>query len=132
MGAVSEVPEAVLHALSDVDGANHAAFVAEPEPHRGMIAESRLVRQTNEPERAEFAISVAEQWHRRGLAMTMMRLLETKAAQLGVTVLYGVALPDNTAMRTLAGRLGYSTRPNTNDPRTVLLTKDLRRTERLH
>jgi len=80
--------------LTDLDGVDHAAVVAEVvgEP----IGIARLVR-TGE-RRAEAAVEVVDRWHRRGVGRMLLTELATLAGELGYLELHGDVLPENTPM----------------------------------
>jgi GNAT superfamily N-acetyltransferase len=58
-----------LRYLTDVDGRNHVALVAEYPcyPVRRLIAVGRFVIDQAHPEAAEIAVTVADEWQGRGL-----------------------------------------------------------------
>ena len=60
---------AELRYLTEVDGRDHVALVAESpvEPTRRLIAVARFVRLTDDPNAAEVAITVADDFQGRGL-----------------------------------------------------------------
>src|ERR671919_530839 len=60
---------AELRYLTEVDGRDHVALVAEypGEPVRRLIAVARFVRLADDPTAAEAAIVVADDWQRRGV-----------------------------------------------------------------
>ena len=62
---------AELRYLTEVDGRDHVALVAEypADPVRRLIAVGRFVRLADDPEAAEIAITVADDWQGRGLGL---------------------------------------------------------------
>ena len=62
--------------------------------------------------RAEFAIVVADSWRRKTLGEQLLALLVQHARQAGASVLGGLLLADNQAMRELARKLGFARRPS--------------------
>ena len=60
---------AELRYLTEVDGRDHVALVAEypVDPIRRLIAVARFVRLHDDPEAAEIAVTVADEWQGRGL-----------------------------------------------------------------
>jgi acetyltransferase len=93
-----------------VDPHAHVAIVAEI--HDGvagqlpsLVAEARFVRNAGS-ETAEFALVVADNWRRIGLATMLTRILTQRARFTGVRRLCGDVLEDNKAMRGFAHSLG--------------------------
>src|SRR5581483_8378240 len=61
-----------LRYLTEVDGHDHEALGAvDPVSHRG-VAVARFVRDDQEPTRAEAAITVADDWQRRGVGKLLL------------------------------------------------------------
>ncbi len=89
-----------------------------------MVAEAMLVV-CPDSERGEIALSVADQWHHRGLGTVLIRHLESRARAVGVRYLFGDVLRTNTAMKGLARKTGYSIRSLFTDARLVEIVKDL-------
>lgn len=63
---------------------------------------------TDRPEQAELGVTVADDWHRRGIATLLVRALMRFALEHGFQELTGVVLPDNHAMLELARSLGFA------------------------
>lgn len=63
---------------------------------------------TDGPERAELGVTVADAWHRRGIATLLIRALMRFARAHGFRQLTGFVLPDNQAMLALARSLGFT------------------------
>ena len=109
---IDELPEPLLREFT-VNDRTHVAFVAEL--HDGgdgaadapaqLVAEARYIRSAD-PESAEFALVVADNWRRIGLGTTLTRILALSARFAGVRRLWGDVLEDNKAMRALAHSLG--------------------------
>jgi RimJ/RimL family protein N-acetyltransferase len=102
---------AELRYLTEVDGRDHVALVAESptEPVRRLIAVARFVRLTDDPEAAEVAITVADNWQRRGLGSLLSARLADEARRLGIRRFTATMAADNVAahrlMETLADHL---------------------------
>ncbi len=74
---------------------------------------------------AEFAVVVADDWHRRGIASRLMHGIICIAAIAGVQRLDGIILRDNFRMLKLARNLGFRTLGSSDDPGTVRVAKIL-------
>ena len=97
---------AELRYLTEVDGRDHVALVAEypAEPVRRLIAVARFVRLAD-PEAAEVAITVADNWQRRGLGSMLTAQLAAEARGLGIRRFTATMAADNVAAHRLMGRL---------------------------
>jgi GNAT superfamily N-acetyltransferase len=98
--------EGQLDYLTDVDHHDHEALVAvEPGTERG-IGVARFVRSESDPEVAEFAVAVADDWHSRGVGTALIHRLTQRAREEGVRRFSGSILEENRPMLELAGELG--------------------------
>lgn len=106
----SHLTERELRYLTDVDGHNHEALVAiEPITRRG-IGIARFVRDAENPDRAEVAVTVADDWQGHGVATLMLSRLSARAREEGIGYFTGLVAPDNRTMRELLTRRGSSLR----------------------
>jgi acetyltransferase len=108
--AIGELPEHFLREFTMVNHPVHVAFVAEihnraVDPPTTLVAEARYVRSAD-PECAEFALVVADNWRRIGLGTMLTRIMAQRARFTGVRRLCGDILEDNKAMRGFAHSIG--------------------------
>jgi RimJ/RimL family protein N-acetyltransferase len=98
---------AELRYLTEVDGRDHVALVAEypAEPVRRLIAVARFVRLADDREAAEVAITVADDWQRRGLGSQLTELLAADARRLGIRRFTATMAADNLPAHRLMGKL---------------------------
>jgi RimJ/RimL family protein N-acetyltransferase len=96
-----------LRYLTEVDGRDHVALVAEDarQPVRRMIAVGRFVRLHQDPEAAEVAIVVADDWHRRGVGSAVTELLAAEARRLGIRRFTATMAADNVPAHKLMRKL---------------------------
>jgi acetyltransferase len=116
-GAVNALPCTALRDLAAPGDEHHATLVAQAYSADGiarLVAEARWVRETPGAETAEFALSVADDWQRQGLARALLDRLRASAAQAGVQRLYGSVLDENRGMLQLLASQGARPR---RDPR---------------
>lgn len=73
-----------------------------------LVADARWIRADDAPERAEFALVVADAWQRAGLGALLLRRLMRAARRCGVRLLEGDLLHDNRAMAGLLRQVGAS------------------------
>jgi RimJ/RimL family protein N-acetyltransferase len=98
--------------LTDVDQHDHVAIGAQDEsrPEHPGIGVARFVRLEQDPSSAEFAITVIDDYQRRGLGTLLMKLLLEAAQAVQVRTLRGFLLADNLAMINLLHNFEASTR----------------------
>ena len=95
-----------LRYLTEVDHHRHEALVAIA-PDDAIVGVARFIKLDDEPDAAEAAITVADDWQRRGVATALLELLRTRAREEGVTTFYTEVLPENEArIRALFGQVG--------------------------
>jgi RimJ/RimL family protein N-acetyltransferase len=75
-----------LRYLTEVDGRDHVALVAESptQPSRHLIGVARFVRLPDDPDTAEAAIVVADDWHGRGVGSKLAGALAARARGRGI------------------------------------------------
>jgi len=76
-------------------------------------------------DRAEFALLLADGWHRCGIGSRLLQALVDEARQRGLRQLHGEVLAGNAAMLGLARRLGFAVTKHPDDPGLRLATLDL-------
>jgi RimJ/RimL family protein N-acetyltransferase len=98
---------AELRYLTEVDGRDHVALVAEypGEPVRRLVAVGRFVRWHDDPEAAEVAIVVADDWQRRGVGSLFAKRLATRARLSGIRRFTATMSSENVAAHKLMDKL---------------------------
>jgi GNAT superfamily N-acetyltransferase len=98
---------AELRYLTEVDGRDHVALVAEHPsgPVRRLIAVGRFVRLAEDPHAAEVAVTVADDWQRRGLGSMLSEQLASEARRLGIRRFTATMAADNVPAHRLMARL---------------------------
>ncbi len=90
--------------LSAVRAGEHEVLVAEV---RGRpVGLARWIRDPERPELAEFSVEVVDDFHRRGIGGSLLRLASDTAAACGITALRCHVHPENTVMHAWLGRRG--------------------------
>jgi GNAT superfamily N-acetyltransferase len=104
MACVRELSDAALErAVNPVSG-RELALVAESEGV--IVAGARYIVDTG-GDSCEFAVTVADDWQRIGLASQMLEALLSAATGAGLKSMYGYVLAANRPMLELARRLGF-------------------------
>jgi len=93
-----------LRYLSEVDGWNHVALVAESSTGR-LLAVARYVRHPEHAEMAEVAIAVCDDFQRLGLGSLLTEELAQRARMRGVRRFTATMASDNVAARRLLEKL---------------------------
>jgi RimJ/RimL family protein N-acetyltransferase len=103
----SSFSRAELRYLTEVDGRDHVALVAEypGEPVRRLIAVARFVRLQEDPDAAEVAIVVADDWQRRGLGSLLAEQLAARARGTGIRRFTATMASDNVPAHRLMTKL---------------------------
>ncbi len=88
---------AELRYLTELDGRSHVALVAESptQPGRRLIGVARFVRLHDDPEAAEAAIVVADDWQGRGVGSMLAREVAARARGLGIKRFTATIAGDN-------------------------------------
>src|SRR3954451_16194424 len=96
-----------LRYLTEVDGRNHVALVAESptQPARRLIGVARFVRLPEDPHTAEAAIVVADDWHGRGVGSKLAGALAARARGRGIRRFTATMSSDNEPALRLMRRL---------------------------
>lgn len=115
-----ELSPGLLKLLTEVDQRQHVAWVIEAlEPGHPVIADARYVHEISRPERAEFALAVADDWQGRGLGRRLIAHLAAHAGRHGVRQLYGDILADNRRMLALMREFGAQLQTHPDGPQLV-------------
>lgn len=128
-----QLSPSMLRQMTEIDHRDHVALVAEvladgdravlpPVP---LVADARYVRSIEQPDEAEFAIAVADDWQSLGLGRTLMDRLSRHARHQGIRALVGDVLPENRRMLVLMRGLGAHTRPHPDGPQLVQVVYEL-------
>ncbi len=99
--------ESQLTYLTEVDHRDHEAMIAFDLATPGeVVGVGRYVREAESPDRAEAAVTVADDWQGRGLGGALTRILGGRAAEEGVTAFTALLLAENDRMAGLLGEVG--------------------------
>jgi acetyltransferase len=127
---LNELTPAMLARFTQVDYDREMALVGVadvPHPHGHPIFVG-VARYIANPDGhgAEFAVVVADDWQKRGVARVLMERLIACAKQRGFEHLEGVVLRANTRMLAFAAALGFTLRDDPEDAEQVVASLDLR------
>jgi RimJ/RimL family protein N-acetyltransferase len=112
-GGMNTPSDAQLDYLASLDNRDRLAWCAIAEggnPHTGAGL-ARYIRLPDEPDVAEFAITIVDAWQGKGLGRILLVRLIESARDNGIRVLRGYVLPGNSAMIHLGKRFGAHIEP---------------------
>jgi acetyltransferase len=91
--------------LTAVDHVRHVALIAV-DPETGQsFGTARYIRSEDDPEAAEFAVGVGDQWMGIGLGTALLGALVLRAREVGIIRFTGLIHSENTAIRRLAEKV---------------------------
>jgi len=106
LSATPKLSAKQLAYFTEVDHHDHEALVAIEPASRHGVGVARYVRSRDNPEEAEFAVAVADDWQGRGLGTELLRHLAARARQEGIIWFTGLVLGENQSMLHMLGGLG--------------------------
>ena len=98
--------EQSLAFFTDVDHHDHEALVAVAPGSRQLVGVARFIRNPEEPDQAEVAVTVIDAWQQRGVGTVLLRELAQRAAEEGIRHFTAEILAENRPMLNLARLLG--------------------------
>ena len=105
-----ELSEAELRYFTDVDHHDHEALVALNAADGRCVGVARFVRAVDDDEAAEVAVTVVDDWQRRGIGAVLLRQLRERALLEGVRRFTALIDDSNTAVLGLLHSLGVQAR----------------------
>ena len=97
---------AQLRYLTEVDHHDHEALLAIDPQTRNGLGVARFVRSAEDPQVAEVAVAVADDWQGRGLGTTLLQDLARRAREEGIERFSASVLAENAAVIELIFKLG--------------------------
>jgi GNAT superfamily N-acetyltransferase len=96
LGPKHRFTEGELRYLTELDGIDHVAYVAlRGDAPKEMVAVARLVRSVENPAAAEIAVTVCDEFQRRGVGTLLGNLLATAARDRGIRWLTATMSAEN-------------------------------------
>ena len=106
LAPMPKLTDRMLDYLLDVDHHDHEAFVAlDPDTGYG-VGIARYVRLKDEPDAAEAAVTVDDDWQGRGVGTLLLELLAERARSRGIRFFTALVLAENEDIVDLMRRLG--------------------------
>jgi RimJ/RimL family protein N-acetyltransferase len=115
-GGLTQLTDATLRYLTEVDGQDHVAIVAlgeSPDLKSEVgLGVARFVRLRDEPTVAEAAVTVVDDAQRKGLGRLLATTLADAARERGIHRFRADVLADNEPMRAIMSEIGAAERAN--------------------
>ena len=125
LSSFAEPGEQLLERLTKLDAATEAAFVALA-VESGVEREVGVARMSAVGDgRAEFAVTVRDDWQHKGLGTLLTKHVIAAARQRGVNAIYSVDASENRPMNEFAKTLGFGSDINPQDATEVMHTLQL-------
>lgn len=126
MTTISELPPKKLAFFTEVDYLRHMALIATivRDGREEEIGVTRYVASETAGE-CEFAVTVADDWQGKGLAVLLMRELIEAARDRGFKIIEGLVFASNQRMLDLARKLGFEVTGISGESETVRVHRPL-------
>jgi GNAT superfamily N-acetyltransferase/ketosteroid isomerase-like protein len=108
LSPIAKPSEALLDQMTQTDGHRHVAFVALSPDEKTVLGVVRYVRAAGDPETAEVAIAVADDWQGRGLGVQLLRHTIDHARFAGLEALAATTLRENWGASRLLRASGFT------------------------
>jgi RimJ/RimL family protein N-acetyltransferase len=105
--------------FTDVDHHDHEAIGAQDEVSGRGVGVARYIRDADDPEVAEIAVTVVDDWQRRGLGSLLLTRLIGRAREEGIRRFIALVAADNEAMASLLANVGAEVRVTDREAGTV-------------
>jgi RimJ/RimL family protein N-acetyltransferase len=106
LGAKTTLSPAELRYFTEVDHHDHEAIGALSAADGRGVGIARYVRDADDPQAAEIAVAIVDDWQGRGLGTELISRLSDRARQAGIHRFTALAAAENGAVASLARKLG--------------------------
>jgi RimJ/RimL family protein N-acetyltransferase len=106
LGVKKELSAAELRYFTDVDHHDHEALGALDRASGRGAGIARYIRDADDPQAAEIAITIVDDWQGRGLGTVLLAQLSDRARQEGIRRFTALADPGNVAVAALLRNAG--------------------------
>lgn len=127
MQSMEELTPMMLARFTQIDYDREMALVAVVNEHRPDASILGVVRYVSNPDRqsCEFALTVADDWQKKGIGRQLMQRLMMVARDRGIEIMEGEVLSANSKMLRLCERLGFRTVRQAEEPDVVQVRRHL-------
>ena len=106
LGVKKELSTADLRYFTDVDHHDHEALAALDQAGGHGVGIARYIRAAGDPQAAEIAVTIVDDWQGRGLGAELLARLSGRARQEGIRRFTALADPGNVAVAALLRKAG--------------------------
>jgi GNAT superfamily N-acetyltransferase len=106
LAPVPQLSEAMVGYLTEVDHHDHEAIIALEEETGEGIGVVRYFRSSERRDAAEFAVTVIDDWQRRGVGTLLLEVTSARAREEGITTFTALMLASNQEMMDVLKSLG--------------------------
>lgn len=106
---LKELPHDMIARFTQIDYDREIALVAilKSEEQEKMLGVGRVII-ANDKRNAEFAVTVADQWHGKGIGAELLKRCLSISEARNIERIWGLVLADNTNMLALGRKIGFS------------------------
>jgi GNAT superfamily N-acetyltransferase len=105
LAPTAELTDSTIRYLTEIDHHDHEAMIALDEQTGEGIGVARYVRDPDQPDVAELAVTVIDDWQRRGLGTLLLEAISARARAEGITRFTALMLATNKEMMDLLREL---------------------------
>ena len=126
MKYVRSLSDQLVHFFTHIDYDRHMAFVCEAQVagRPELVGEARYVANPD-GRSCEFAVVIADAWHKTGIAGLLMEALLRAAQEHGFATMEGLVLRENRDMLRFVKALGFEATPDPAEPTLTRVEKKL-------
>ena len=126
MKYVRSLSDQLVHFFTHIDYDRHMAFVCEApvEGRPELVGEARYIANPD-GRSCEFAVVIADAWHKSGIAGLLMEALMRAAQEHGFASMEGLVLRENRDMLRFVKALGFEATPDPLEPTMARVEKKL-------
>ena len=106
LGVKKELSTADLRYFTDVDHHDHEALAALDQASGHGVGIARYIRDAGDPQAAEIAVTIVDDWHGRGLGTELLARLSQRAREEGIRRFTAVMASENVPMGMLLRSVG--------------------------
>lgn len=107
LGMKKDFSDSELNELTHLDNVNQLAIgLMETNGHQRGVALARFVRDSNDKTKAEFAITIIDEYQKLGLGTKLLGILIQAAKEKGIQTLTFSFMPENEAILKLVRKFG--------------------------
>ena len=106
LAAMPELSAEKVRYLTEIDHHDHEAIAALDEQTGEGIGVARYIRDPERRDMAEVAVTVIDDWQRKGVGTLLVEVLSARAREEGITTFTGLMLASNREMMDLLEALG--------------------------